>query len=86
MTHYTVDYSNLTGQAKLDKAIADTVEYMGQPKFDEITEEFRKLPEMTLQRFQAFASLAGVQGFPATAWFNYCFPERKIEEGGETPT
>ena len=73
MTHYTVNYEGLDDVAKHNKAIADTKDYLGEDRLDKLTGLFREQP-YTLDQFCLAASFAGVQGYPAKAWFNYCYP------------
>lgn len=77
MTHYNVDYSGLDEVAKHNKAIQDIKDYMGEPKFEELTGMFKEVPEPerpNLDKFELLVSFAGIQGYPAKAWYNYCYP------------
>lgn len=73
---YIVDYSELDNDpiAKHNKAIEDIKEYLGEEKFNRVTEQIRtEYPDMTLKQFQMAISFGGVQGYPAKAWYNHCF-------------
>lgn len=72
--HYTVDYSGLSEQKKQDKAIADIIAYLGQDKFDAITVELKKYiaDGAQLVHVQFQLSFVGIQGYPVTAWYEYC--------------
>lgn len=74
MTHYDVNYSDLTPQAKHDKAIADIKDYLGDDKYRNLTAEFRAAGPMPLGRFEMYLSIAGVQGYPVRAWYNEVYP------------
>ncbi len=41
MTHYDVDYSKLTPQAKYNKAIADIKDYMGEERYNKVIGLFK---------------------------------------------
>jgi hypothetical protein len=73
MTHYNVDYSGMDEVAKHNKAIEDIKEYMGEERFTKLT-ALLKEDSYTLSQFEMAVSFAGVQGYPAKAWYNYCFP------------
>ena len=73
MTHYTVNYEGLDKVTKHNKAIQDIKDYLGEDRFNQITELVRK-DSYTLDQFRMAVSFAGVQGYPAKAWYNYCFP------------
>ena len=71
MTHYTVDYSNMTPQAKHNKAIADIRDYLGDDKFEKLTLDFRALyvdRGLTVGVLGRYLMLAGVDGYPVRAW------------------
>jgi hypothetical protein len=70
---YTTDYTGLDPITAHNRAIRDIIDYMGQEKFDERTAELRK-EQLTLEVFQLVVSFCGVRGYPAKAWFNYCYP------------
>ena len=73
MTSYIINYEGLDPVAKHNQAIADTQEYLGPERFEKLTALFKEQP-YTLDQFQMAASFAGVQGYPAKAWYNYCYP------------
>ena len=72
---YTIDYSNESDPiAKHNKAIEDIKEYVGEDRFETLTQQIKEeYPNMSLEQFQLVVSFAGVQGYPAKAWFNYCY-------------
>lgn len=78
MTHYTTSYEGLTEVEKHNKAIEDIKEWMGEERFDHITSLVRDdvkegREQMTLDQFTMAISLAGVQGYPVKAWYNYIY-------------
>lgn len=73
MTSYTVNYEGLDPIAKHNKAIEDIKDYMGSERFEMLTELFKNEGEMTLGQFEMVVSFAGVQGYPAKAWYNYIY-------------
>jgi hypothetical protein len=70
VSHYTVDYSGLEGDAKRDAAIEDIIGYLGLEKFRKISAILSAAigagEEDDAIRFTL--SFVGVQGYPATAW------------------
>lgn len=74
MTHYTVDYSNLNDDpiSKHNKAIQDIKEYIGDDRFETLTEKFKQMSP-SLEQFELMVSFAGVQGYPVKAWYNYIY-------------
>lgn len=74
MTHYDVDYSEIQDPiAKHNKAIEDIKEYMGEERFANLTNTFKEYPNLSLEQFTLYCSIAGVQGYPVKAWYNYCY-------------
>ena len=65
---YTVDYTNAGANAKA-QAIADVIAYLGQARYDMLTNAFLDNGRVPLAQFELMASFAGVQGFPARAWY-----------------
>ena len=74
--HYTVSYEGLSSQEKHDKALGDLKEYLGEDRFEQLTRELSRHPDLTLEQFEFYASFAGVQGYPVRAWYLHCFPEK----------
>lgn len=74
--HYTIDYTSLEPLEAHKKALEDIKEYMGDEKFVQLTEEFRKFPQeqMPIDRFAMFVDVAGVRGYPVKAWYNHVYP------------
>lgn len=72
MTHYTISYEGLDPIEKHNKAIADIKEYVGEDRFKDLTARFKEMSP-SLEQFELMVSFAGVQGYPAKAWFNYCY-------------
>jgi len=73
MTHYTVDYTALTGEAKREKALRDIEDYLGKERYDYLTEVLANGEGYDLETFSMIVSFAGVQGYPAKAWWEHCF-------------
>ena len=74
MSHYDVDYSNMTPQAKHLKAIDDIKDYMGEEKYKSLSKAFKTEGPLTMDEFEMYCSLAGIQGYPCLAWYNEVFP------------
>ena len=81
MTHYITRYAGLSEEEKQEKALNDIKDYLGEPKFNEITSAFRntypvgvKVP--TLGQFRFKLSFVGVQGYPVEVWYSHIFGER----------
>lgn len=75
MTHYNIDYSKYDDDpiTKHNQAIKDIKEYIGEEKFDNLTQEFKSFSWMSLEQFGFYVSLAGIQGYPVKAWYNYIY-------------
>ena len=70
MTHYDVDYSTLEGEAKKAKALEDIKEWLGEKKFDEVTELLKSdESSKNFDKFAFYCGLVGVQYYPVEAWF-----------------
>ena len=67
--HTEIDYSKLDGEAKQAKALADVKDWMGEGRFEAVNKELSKVRDF--DRFEFYASLAGVQGYPVRAWFDW---------------
>lgn len=75
MTHYTINYEGLSEIEKHNKAIQDIKDYLGEAKFDEVTAIVKNSPKpYNLEQFLLAVSFAGIQGYPAKAWYNHCYP------------
>ena len=77
MSHYNVDYGQMTDTEKHEKAIADCKEYLGESGFNQICDRIKKYPDLTPNELHLALSFVGIQGYPVTAIFNHCFPENK---------
>lgn len=68
-TSYIKDYSKMSGKAKQLQAMMDVMEYLGEERFNKLHEE---LVKRTFQMKEPvpvlLLSIAGIQGYPATAW------------------
>lgn len=81
MTHYDADYSNFTDESeKAKKAMKDIVDYLGDKKYKDINRHlvllFKSAP-FNRDWLAEGLSLAGIQGYPVTAWFNQIEQEAK---------
>lgn len=85
MTHYTRDYSTLTGSAKSSAAIADIIDFLGDNKFDELTAEFRRYRHLELDQFACFVGIAGISGYPVEAWHDYIYTDSAEDEAFGPP-
>ncbi len=74
MTHYDVDYSKLTPQAKYNKAIADIKDYMGEERYNKVIGLFKQMQPIPLEKFHLQMSFAGVQGYPVVAMYDEIWP------------
>lgn len=68
----------MTDIEKHNQAIADIKEYMGEERFNKITQEFKRFEpdNMNIEKFTSYVSLlslSGIQGYPVKAWYNYCY-------------
>lgn len=60
---YTIDYSSLEGQAKVDKAVADCRFWLGD-KFDYVVDA---IEPYSVDMRVSMLSFAGIEGYPAHA-------------------
>ena len=67
MTHYTTDYSKSV--APHFDAVQDIIDYLGAERYAKIAPEMAKLKHCGA--FAMYCSLAGIQGFPAKAWYEH---------------
>ena len=70
--HYTKAYK-LNDIDRQKNAIKDIREYMGDKKFEEIEVMFKQSKNMSQENFRQFCSLAGVYGYPVTAWHQHLY-------------
>lgn len=72
-TRREVDYSQMTDAEKFYKAINDCKLYLGDEKFEEVTEsaKIEKPPFSMWAKMLGF--MAGIEGYPVTAWYQYIF-------------
>ena len=71
MTHYNVDYSGLTGQAKQDKAIEDVKGYLGTKQFVKVCND-PLVKTLTKEQFMFQCSMfVGISGYPAEAFADF---------------
>lgn len=74
--HHTINYSHIADVAQRDaKALSDTSTFLGKKAFDTLTEQFKAKPPRGLMEFTLLCSFAGIQGYPALAWFKHIFPD-----------
>lgn len=72
MTHYNIDYSELSETEKRKKAIQDIIDYVGQDKFNELNNllvAYVKEKNPTLDQFRMALFMFPVSGYPIEAWF-----------------
>ena len=77
MTHYIRRYTGLEGDERRSRALDDVRDYLGHARFEELTGMFRRdYPDVPCPavKFALLVSLAGVQGYPATAWREHIWP------------
>lgn len=74
--HYDICYSHLDHDpiAKHNKAIQDIKDYLGEDRFNKLTQCVQNEPEQyTFDQFRLAVSFAGIQGYPVRAWYNYVY-------------
>lgn len=78
MSHYDVDYSGLTPQHKHKKALVDIVDYLGEERFHRVNAHYHELASkgviLTRDQFAHHLSIAGVSGYPVSAWYAEIWP------------
>lgn len=73
--HYNTSYEGLEDQAKIDKGLEDIKDWLGEDRFDELSKEFEKAEKIPFEQFEFLAGMAGVQGYPVTAWYETVWPD-----------
>lgn len=82
MTHYDVDYSKLQEPEKSNKALADIKDYVGEERFNKITEALRAelrggtQEPRSWDQFKLVMSFAGIQGFPCQPMYVWVYGEK----------
>lgn len=61
----TIDYSQSAAPAF--DAVEDIKEYLGKDRWEQVSPEMAKITDR--EQFAAFASFAGIEGFPVRAWY-----------------
>lgn len=74
MSHYDIDYSKLTGDAKRDKALRDIADYCGALQYQKVMQFVRDslAKGLTEEFIRMGCSFAGIQGYPVMAMIEYC--------------
>ena len=74
MSHNVINYSELTGAAKVTKALSDVLEHLGPERYNLLVEGSR--PERRGYIEGCLVNIAGISGFPVEAFLDtYCGPE-----------
>lgn len=74
MTHYLIDYTELTPQQAYNKAYDDIADYLGNSKFDKMVADFRQYPPMSVEDLAMYLSIAGISGYPVTVFHDLIWP------------
>jgi len=75
MVHYTIDYAGMSPQDAHTKAIQDIKDYMGEERYTIMTKRLRlESPPGVGAFMHIYAPFAGVQGYPARAWYDEIWP------------
>ena len=73
--HYNIGYAGLTPQLAHNQSIQDIKDYLGEEKYELLTKQFREeCPDLSIEGFKMYVSLAGISGFPVRAWYNEVYP------------
>lgn len=67
----SIDYSKLEGNAKRAQALRDIIKYLGWEKFVEIHLGLLKNGKPHFEAHRVWLSIAGIQGYPAQAWYEH---------------
>ena len=76
MSHYDISYANLAPDAKRAQAIQDIKDYLGDERYNKMTEIIHQdfqIP-LSLEKFRMALSMSGIQGYPVTAWHEVLWP------------
>jgi hypothetical protein len=81
MSHYTVKFGDMPEELQAIEALKEIIGYMGKESFAKHSAMARIdiAKGLTLSQFQFVVSIAGVQGFPARVWYNYCKYDLRAE-------
>ena len=79
--HYTVDYSGMTEEEQVKKALKDVKEWLGTEHFNKVIEALKQDAGKTSRHMLLIGmSFAGVEGFPAHAMIDtYWNPQRELD-------
>lgn len=72
---YEIDYSSMTGQAKMEKGIRDIKNYLPRSAFNILATVAMEAIEYRELSF--YAGFAGVQGYPVAALWDYTRQEMR---------
>lgn len=79
--HTVIDYGDLEGQNKIDRAISDIKFYLGEEKYEELCEAWKEEAHknggpIPFGRFSNMLGLfLGIEGYPVIAWATVLGPE-----------
>jgi len=76
MSHYDISYPNLAPDAKRAQAIQDIKDYIGEEKYNKLTETIHQdfqLP-LGIGEFRMALLMTGIQGYPVIAWHEVLWP------------
>ena len=78
MSHYDINYANLAPDAKRAQAIQDIKDYLGEDRYNKLTDLIHQeyqLP-LSLDEFRMELFMSGIQGYPVVAWHEVLWPGR----------
>jgi len=76
MSHYDISYPNLAPDAKLAQAIQDIKDYIGDDRYNKLTDLIHQSYQLPLSigEFRMALSMSGIQGYPVLAWHEVLWP------------
>jgi hypothetical protein len=79
----TIDYSDLSEDQKIAKALEDLKEWYGKDKFEQLSSEWKAVFPEEASSWAYFAktvSISGVYGYPVEVWYKQLWPDAEIPE------
>ena len=81
MSHYNINYKDLSGKEKQDKAVQDCKEYVSNDKQWAAIEDCAKHPDNSFNDFRIGLGLfVGIEGYPVAALWLHFGRELPVEE------
>ncbi len=74
MSHYEIDYSELVGQDKINKALKDSREWLGDKNYHIVVSILKTAGKANHNLLRLGLAMRGIQGYPADAMIDHFVP------------